>query len=517
MMSSIRLYWTLGALLVGLFLSSLDQTIVSTALPTIVRKLGGIEHISWVFTVYMLTSTSIMPVVGKLSDMYGRKRFYLTGLLVFLIGSALCGASQTMTQLIVFRGVQGIGGGMLMANTFTLLFTLMPMDKAGRFQAMYMGVLGLSSVLGPTIGAFITSHWDWRWIFYINVPLGLIALVIIGFAMAEPKRSKTVRLRIDYEGAVLLVVTTVSILLALKMGGVNYAWGSWQIVGLFALGAAALVAFLLVEKRAAEPIVPLGMFRNRTVAGTAAVTFVQGAVLYGALLYIPLFVQGGLGGDVADAGNALTPMMLSVMIGASVSSALMRFLTWRASSLLAMLVAGSGLYVVTGLPLDAGRWTIRLDMALIGVGIGILMPIAQMAISTSVDERYQGVANSSVTFFRNVGGVLGPAVMAAIVNRHMTSAIEIGAKQLGLPQDRLSVLANPQVLLQAEGRVPPAVLTMMKGALVDAIHLGFWFLVAAAVVGLAVASFMGSARFDRDAYVAQRSQAQQARRLSEEM
>jgi hypothetical protein len=325
--------------------------------------------------------------------------------------------------------------------------------------------------------------------------------------MAEPKRSKTVRLRIDYEGAVLLVVTTVSILLALKMGGVNYAWGSWQIVGLFALGAAALVAFLLVEKRAAEPIVPLGMFRNRTVAGTAAVTFVQGAVLYGALLYIPLFVQGGLGGDVADAGNALTPMMLSVMIGASVSSALMRFLTWRASSLLAMLVAGSGLYVVTGLPLDAGRWTIRLDMALIGVGIGILMPIAQMAISTSVDERYQGVANSSVTFFRNVGGVLGPAVMAAIVNRHMTSAIEIGAKQLGLPQDRLSVLANPQVLLQAEGRVPPAVLTMMKGALVDAIHLGFWFLVAAAVVGLAVASFMGSARFDRDAYVAQRSQA----------
>jgi hypothetical protein len=259
------------------------------------------------------------------------------------------------------------------------------------------------------------------------------------------------------------------------------------------------------------------MYRNRTVAGTAAVTFVQGAVLFGALLYIPLFVQGGLGGDVADAGNALTPMMLSVMIGASVSSALMRFLTWRASSLLAMLVAGSGLYVVTGLPLDAGRWTIRLDMALIGVGIGILMPIAQMAISTSVDERYQGVANSSVTFFRNVGGVLGPAVMAAIVNRHMTSAIEIGAKQLGLPQDRLSVLANPQVLLQAEGRVPPAVLTMMKGALVDAIHLGFWFLVAAAVVGLAVASFMGSARFDRDAYVAQRSQAQQARRLSEEM
>lgn len=509
-MNQKRLYWTLGALLVGLFLSSLDQTIVSTALPTIVEKLGGLEHISWVFTVYMLTSTSVMPIVGKLSDMYGRKAFYIAGLLVFLIGSALCGASQTMTQLIVFRGLQGIGGGMLMANTFTLLFTLMPMDKAGRFQALFMSVLALSSVLGPTIGAFITSNWDWRWNFYINAPLGLIALAIVGLAMAEPKRDKTVRLKIDYAGALLLVVATVSVLLALKMGGVNYAWGSWQIVGLFVLGAAALAAFLLVERRAAEPIVPLGMFKNRTVAGTATVTFVQGIMMFGALLYIPLFVQGGLGGDVADAGNALTPMMLSVMVGASISSALMRFLSWRASSLLSMLVAGAGLYVVTGLPLDVGRWTVRLDMALIGVGIGILMPIAQTAITTSVATRYQGVANSTVAFFRSVGGVLGSAIMAAIVNRHMTSSIADGAKQLGLPQDRLSVFANPQVLLHAEGKVPPAVMTMMKGALVDAIHLGFWFLVAAAAIGVVVASFMGRARFDQSAYMAQRKQAEQA-------
>jgi EmrB/QacA subfamily drug resistance transporter len=500
-----KVYWTLGALLVSLFLSSLDQTIVSTALPSIVQKLGGIEHISWVFTVYMLTQTSIMPIVGKLSDLYGRKRFYMAGLLVFMIGSALCGASQSMTQLIVFRGLQGIGSGMLMANTFTLLFTLIPMEKAGRFQAMFMSVLALSSVIGPTFGAFITSHFDWRWNFYINAPLGLIALAIVSRSLVEAKRRPDApKPKIDYAGALLLVIATVSILLALKMGGVNYPWSAAPIIGLFALGGAALAAFLLAERRAAEPIVPLGMFRSRTVAGTAGATFVQGILMFGALLYIPLFVQGGLGGDVSDAGNALTPMMLSVMAGAAISSSLMRFLSWRACSLLSMALAGGAVYIMTTLPLDVGRWTVRFDMILLGVGIGILMPIAQTAITTSVDERYQGVANSSVAFFRNVGGVLGSAVMAAIVNRRMTDGIASGAAKLGLPQEKLGAFANPQVLLHAEDQVPAPVMTMLKSSLVDAIHLGFWFLAAMAVLGVVIALLMGGARFDYAAHVEQR-------------
>lgn len=459
-----RLYWTLGALLVGLFLSSLDQTIVSTALPTIVQRIGGLEHISWVFTAYMLTSTSVMPIAGKLSDMYGRKRFYMTGLLLFLIGSLLCGVSQSMTELILFRGLQGIGGGMMAANTFALLFTLMPVGQVARVQSLFMSVLAMSSILGPSIGSFITSQWEWRWIFFINAPLGIAALLIIGFVMRDKKPDSAVRLKIDYTGAALLVTTTVSILLALKMGGSNYAWSSWPIIGLFAAGIAALTAFLLVERRAAEPILPLGMFRNRTVAGTAGVTFVQGVMMFGALLYIPLFVQGGLGGSVVDAGNAMTPMMAAVMAGATLASFLMRVLTWRACALLSMMLAGTGLLIVTNLPLDAGKWTIRSDMALIGIGLGIMMPIAQMAITTAVDERYRGVANSTVTFFRNVGGVFGSALMAAIVNHHLNP----------------SAVSNTNV---------------NKSILADAIHLGFWFLVAAAILGIIIASFMGRARY----------------------
>ncbi|MFC0216426.1 MDR family MFS transporter [Paenibacillus chartarius] len=509
-MNPTKLNWTIAALLISLFLSSLDQTIVSTALPTIVEKLGGIEHISWVFTIYMLTSTSVMPIIGKLSDMYGRKRFYIAGLLVFLIGSALCGAAQSMTQLIIFRGIQGIGGGMLMANTFTLLFTLMPMEKAGRYQAAFMSVLALSSVLGPTIGAFITSHFDWRWNFYINAPLCLIALSIVSWSLVEGKKQGAEKLKIDYAGAVLLVLTTVSILLAMKLGGAEYAWSSWQIIGLFIVGTASLIGFLFVERRAAEPIVPLGMFRNRVVAGTSAVTFMQGALMFGSLLYIPLFVQGGLGGDVSDAGNALTPMMLSVMIGAMISSVLMRYVTWRVSSLLSMIVAGVGIYIMTTFPLEIGAWPVRFDMALIGVGIGLLMPIAQTAMTTAVDERYQGVANSFVTFFRNIGGVLGSAVMAAIVNRQMTAGIADGAAKLKLPEDQLAQFANPQVLLHADGKVPSAVLSMLKGVLIDSIHLGFWFLTFIAAIGAIVALFMGRARFDQAAYIEQRKRREAA-------
>ncbi|PWV99385.1 EmrB/QacA subfamily drug resistance transporter [Paenibacillus cellulosilyticus] len=457
-----RLYWTLSALLVGLFLSSLDQTIVSTALPTIVQHIGGLEHISWVFTAYMLTSTSVMPIAGKLSDMYGRKRFYMIGLLLFLVGSLLCGISQTMTQLILFRGLQGIGGGMMAANTFALLFSMMPMGKVARIQSLFMSVLAMSSILGPSIGAFITSQWDWRWNFFINAPIGIIAILIIGIAMKDKEpEENTKRLKVDYSGAMLLVTTTVSILLALKMGGADYAWRSWPIIGLFVLGAAALIAFLLVERRASEPILPLDMFTNRTVAGTAGVTFIQGSMMFGALLYTPLFVQGGLGGNVADAGNAMTPMMAAVMAGATLSSFMIRRFTWRSCALLSMLLAGAGLYIMTNLPLETSKWTIRGDMALIGIGLGIMMPIAQMAITSAVDPRYRGVANSTVTFTRNIGGVFGSALMAVIVNHQLNTSIE----------------ESDQIRLAS------------------AIHLGFWFLVSAAIIGVIIASLMGHARY----------------------
>ncbi|CRK84012.1 MDR family MFS transporter [Neobacillus massiliamazoniensis] len=502
-----RVNWIMGALLLSMFLSSLDQTIVTTALPTIVEKLGGLDLISWVFTIYMLASTAVMPIVGKLSDMYGRKRFYLTGLLLFLGGSALCGAASTMEQLIIFRGIQGIGAGFLMPITFTLIFGLMPQDKAGRFQALFMSVFALSSVIGPTLGSFITTHLNWRWNFYINLPLGIVSFIILSMALFEQKNEE--KKHIDYLGSILLVVSTISILLALKMGGVDYGWLSWQILGLFTIGVISIISFFVTEMKVKEPILPLGLFKNRVIASSSLVTFIQGVVMFGSLLYIPIFVQGGLGGNVSDAGNAVTPMMFSVMIGASISSFTMTKLSWRINMLASMLITGVGLFFMTNMPLDANKWIVRLDMVVIGAGIGILMPIAQTAVTVSAAERYQGIATSTVTFFRAIGGVFGTAIMAALVNRHMETAIQSGAPKLGVPAEKLEMFTNPQVLLRAGGQIPEQVLTMLKNALGDSIHLGFWFLVGAAVIGFLSACFAGSSRFDPVAYKKKQAAKQQ--------
>ncbi|MED3563012.1 MDR family MFS transporter [Bacillus xiapuensis] len=493
-----RVNWIMGALLLSIFLSSLDQTIVTTALPTIVEKLGGLDMISWVFTIYMLASTAIMPIVGKLSDMYGRKRFYLTGLILFLGGSALCGAAGTMEQLIIFRGIQGIGAGFLLPITFTLLFGLMPQDKAGKFQALFMSVYALSSVVGPTLGSFITTHLSWRWNFYINLPFGIIAFAILTWALFEQKNEE--KKYVDYVGSLLLVISTISILLALKLGGVDYEWSSWQIIGLFALGTISIIAFFITEIKVQEPILPLSLFRNRVIASASLVTFIQGVVMFGALLYIPLFVQGGLGGDVGDAGNALTPMMFSIMVGASISSFLMTKLSWRINMIASMVVAGIGLIFMTGMPLNANQWVMRIDMVVIGAGIGILMPIAQTAVTVSAEERYRGIATSTVTFFRSIGGVFGTAIMATLVNRNMQAAIQSEAPKLGVPADKLEMFTDPQVLLHTSSQIPGHILSMLKNALGDSIHLGFWFLVGAAAIGLFTALFAGSARFDPVAY-----------------
>jgi EmrB/QacA subfamily drug resistance transporter len=503
-----RVNLIMGALLLSMFLSSLDQTIVTTALPTIVEKLGGLDMISWVFTIYMLASTAVMPVVGKLSDMYGRKRFYLTGLFLFLGGSALCGAATTMEQLIIFRGIQGIGAGFLMPITFTLIFGLMPQDKAGRFQALFMGVFALSSVVGPTLGSFITTHLNWRWNFYINLPLGIVSFAILSLALFEQKNTE--KKYIDYLGSILLVITTISILLALKMGGIDYAWSSWQIIGLFALGALSMISFFFIEMKVKEPILPLGLFKNRIIASSSMITFIQGVVMFGSLLYIPIFVQGGLGGDVSDAGNAVTPMMFSVMIGASISSFTMTKLSWRTNMLASMIIVGTGLFFMTNMPLDANKWILRLDMLVIGAGIGILMPITQTAVTVSAEQRYQGIATSTVAFFRSIGGVFGTAIMAALVNRHMETSIQSGAPKLGIPAEKLEMFTNPQILLRASGQIPGQVLTMLKNALVDSIHLGFWFLVGAAAIGFITALFAGSSRFDHLAYKQQQIVVQDA-------
>lgn len=505
---STHLGWTLGALLVTLFLTSLDQTIVSTAMPTVVDKLGGLELYAWVFTVYMLTSTAVMPVVGKLSDLYGRKRFYIAGLVIFMLGSALCGVASNMTQLIVFRGLQGIGAGTLMPITFTLLFTTMPPDKAAKLQSLFMAVFGLSSVVGPTAGSFITEHFSWRWNFYINIPFGIVALCILSLSLVETMRG--VKKQIDYMGALLLVVATVSVMLGLKEAGTDYPWGSWQVISLFAVAVIATIAFLVVERRAGDPMLPLTLFRNRTISGVSFVTFVQGVVMFGSLTYIPMFIQGVIGGNVGDAGNILTPLMLSVMIGATLGGFTMRALPWRENMLLSMLIAGVGCYFMTRVGVTAHKLDLVWFMILIGVGIGIMMPIAQTAVTVTADPRYQGIATSTVAFFRAIGGVFGTSIMATIVNQHLTSTIQSKAAVMHIPASQTAALANPQMLLHAGGQIQPAIMGMLRGALSDSIHLGFWFVVGSAIAALLVALFMGNAKFDATKWTEMQNSRKQA-------
>jgi len=494
-MTSKKLNWIMVALLTSIFLSSLEQTIVSTALPTIVEKLGGLDQISWVFTIYMLTSTTIMPVVGKLSDMYGRKFFLQTGLFVFILGSMFCGMSQSMSQLILSRGIQGLGAGILMSTIFILLFTLMPQERAGKWQGLFMGVFALSSVVGPTVGAVITEHLNWRWNFYINLPLGIFVFIILAITLVET-RSSLEKKKVDYLGAITLMLTTLSILLGLKLGGVDYSWGSWQIFGLLSAGLAGLVIFLIIEWKAENPIIPFKIFKDRTVAGTISITFLQGIIMYSTLLYMPLFIQGGLGGNVNDAGNALTPMMISIVIGALICNRLIQKFSWRFNIMLSMFFAGVGAIVFTILPITINIWALRIDMAIIGIGIGILMPLSQTAVVTSVSVQFKGIASSTVTFFRTVGGVLGTAVMATIVNGQLTSSVNRLAATYGFQGEQLELFTNPQLLFHPEGPVPETVLSLMKNSFVEGIHIGFLYIAGIAVLGLIIAIFMGNRKFD---------------------
>ncbi|WP_373228799.1 DHA2 family efflux MFS transporter permease subunit [Cohnella sp.] len=489
-----RLNWLMAALLLSIFLTQLDQTIVSIALPTIVAKLNGFDQMSWVFTVYMLASTVVMPIAGKLSDIYGRKQFYLFGLVLFVAGSALCGMAGSMMQLVLFRGIQGIGAGFLTPVTFILVVSITPRERMGIYNTLYLSVFALSSVVGPSLGALITEYFDWRWNFYINLPLGLFIFLIANKLLVKSTVGEQ-RPSIDVAGALLLAGVTLSILLGLKMGGVDYAWFSWQIVGLLVLGAALLAIFLIVETRVKEPILPLALLRSKVISGTLAATFLQGIMMFGALLYIPLFVQGSLGGDVGDAGNALTPLMLAVMVGASVGTLLIKRMSWRSNILLSMILTGTGLAAMIAMPLDVNVWLMRLIMVLIGMGIGIMMMVGQLAVSMSAEERFKGVATSTVGFTRSVGGVFGTAVLSAIINNRLASKIAEQADKLNLSTDGVQELADPRALLNADSRLPSATTAVLREVFGDAVQYGFWFLLAAAAVGVVAAVWTGSERY----------------------
>src|SRR4051795_4028304 len=385
-----------AALMLVLLLASLDQTIVSTALPTIVGDLGGISKLSWVVTAYLLSSTVVGPLYGKLGDQYGRKIVLQTAIVIFLVGSALCGLSQNMGQLIGFRALQGLGGGGLIVTTIAVIGDIIPPRDRGRYQGFFGAVFGVSTVIGPLLGGFFVDNLSWRWIFYVNVPIGAAALAVIGVAFHQPRTR--VRHSIDFAGAALLAISLSSIVLFTSLGGTTWPWQSSQVVALIVISIVSLPAFVYVESKAKEPILPLSLFRNRTFVVANTVGFIVGFALFGAVTYLPLYLQVTKGASPTRSGLQLTPLMVGLLI-ASITSGRMisRFGRYRMFPIVGTVVITASMILLAQLQVGTSLWVATLDSLVLGVGLGLVMQVLILAVQNSVDPSMMGVATSGAT------------------------------------------------------------------------------------------------------------------------
>ncbi|HEY3058506.1 MAG TPA: MDR family MFS transporter [Chloroflexota bacterium] len=443
------LYLTVAGLMLTLLLAALDQTIVGTAMPRVISDLHGFEHYAWVTTAYLLTSTTVVPIVGKLSDMYGRRWFLLGGAAFFILASALCGLAQDMTQLIVFRGLQGFGGGVLTATVFTVISTLFAPAERARMQGLFSGVFALSSIVGPLLGGYLTDNLSWRWVFYVNLPIGLIALAVLFTFYRDLGPHRTAR-SIDYLGAFTLTAAIVPLLLALSWGGQQYPWDSMPIVGLFAFAAVMFGVFVWAEQHVAEPILPFSLFKNRTVTISAIGLTIMGISMFGTILYIPLFIQGVIGSSATQSGTVLTPMMFA-MIGSSVLSGqlIARTGKYKVMSVAGLSVGALGMFLMAGMGPDTDYLTVVRNMVMIGLGLGPVMPVFTLTTQTAVRVDQIGVATSLTQFARSMGATLGTALFGTLlINRFQPGLQHALPPELAvMPADQLAQFQNPQALL----------------------------------------------------------------------
>ncbi|WP_424215873.1 DHA2 family efflux MFS transporter permease subunit (plasmid) [Streptomyces sp. BI20] len=430
--------WVLLGVMLAMLLSMLDNMMVSTAMPTIVGDLGGLEHISWVVTAYTLVTAVTTPIWGKLGDLRGRKPVYLASIAVFILGSALCGAAGSMGELIAFRVVQGIGAGGIGAGAFALIGALVPPRERGRYQGMTASVMAIGTVGGPLLGGFIAGHFDWRWAFYVNLPLGLVALVWLGLRLHVP--TTPIKARIDWAGIALLTLSITAIVLAATWAGGTYAWGSWQILSLAALAILSLAGFVAVEKRVAEPLMPLTVFTaHRNYPLAMVLILAAGVVMFGAGLYLPMFQQTVQGASAANSGLLMLPMMIPVVIVSTLAGKIMsatgRYKVFPVVGT-AFLVTGLGLLAT----MDAGTsaLTTGLYAVLVGIGLGCTLQMASTIAQNSVPLRDMGAAMSSVNLFRTLGGSLGVAVFGSLFTRAVESGLPAGADDAPGALTRLS-------------------------------------------------------------------------------
>jgi EmrB/QacA subfamily drug resistance transporter len=408
-----RILVVFGGLMLVMLLAALDSTIVATALPTIVGELGGLAHLSWVVTAYLLAQTVVTPLYGKLGDLYGRERVLQAAIVLFLAGSALCGMSRSMAQLIVFRGLQGLGGGGLLVTTQAIVGDVVSPRERGRYQGIFGAGFGLASILGPLIGGYFTTHWTWRWIYYINLPLGVAALRVLRATL--PPRVARARPRLDYAGAALLAVALAGIILTTDLGGAAFPWASAPVIAAGAISLGAIAAFVAVEARAAEPVLPLRLFRGRDFAVASVLGFIVGFALFGAVAYVPVFLQVVAGASPTASGLQMVPMMAGMLVTSiGAGQFVSRTGRYRVLPIAGLGIITLGMVAVACLTAHAAMTSIVGAMLLVGVGLGLVMQVLVIAVQNAVDHADLGVATSGTTLFRLIGGSLGTAALGAV-------------------------------------------------------------------------------------------------------
>ena len=495
-----RIIVTTAGMMMALLLASLDQTIVGTAMPRIIAELNGLQYYAWVTTAYLVASTVMVPIAGKLGDLFGRKPFVLLGMVGFVLASALCGQSQNMIELVAFRGLQGVFGGMLMANVFTVIADLFAPKTRAKMQGLFAAVFGISSIIGPTIGGYLTDSLGWRWVFYVNLPVGIVAVTVIALGMPFVRTGKTWR-HIDFTGAGLLVLTEVPLLIALSIS-TEHDWLSAPMLLLLGIALAAGVAFGLVELRETEPIVPLSLFRNVTFSVSVAVGFLSAVGMFGTILFVPLLYQGVLGLSATNSGQLLAPMMIGLIVASVISGQVItRVARYRFVGTVGLSTMVLGMWLLSQVRPGASGAEVVRDIVLVGAGLGMNMPLYQNAVQSAVPMSVVGVATSQVQFWRSMGGTVGAAVLGSVLAHRLPQEITAQIGALGLPASAGALLdrgaqsaqslLDPAKLADARASLPADMLPIfdraqdaIKVALANTLH--DMFLSAAVILAVAV-------------------------------
>ncbi len=441
-------WWALGAVLLTMFFSSLDQTVVSTAMPTIVADLRGVAIYAWVFTAYMLTSAITVPIYGRLSDIYGRKPFYIFGLAVFMVGSAISGQAHSMLQLVLFRGLQGIGAGAMLSMPRATIGDIFNPRERGNWMGVITMVFGLATIIGPFLGGWITDHWGWRWVFYINLPVAAAALVAITLSLPRVRAGE--RAKIDWRGSVLLVAGIVPLLLGFTWAGNRFAWGSAPIIGLFAAAALFLFVFALAEGRVSEPVIPTRFFREPIFLATNVISLLMTMGMFGVMLFLPVYVQGVLGMSAQNSGAVMTPMMGSLIVGSLISGQMMtRTGRYKTLALVGGAVMCVGLYLLVRLGPGATWSAVVRDMLVMGVGIGCVMPIMSLAIQNAFPYHEMGTVTATQQFLTSLAGVVVTPILGTVLTDAFGSRLKVLLPRgTALPP----AAANPQNLINAQAQ-----------------------------------------------------------------